>query len=176
MAEFKISGTLTQEDISGTLSTAPKTISGSQSVGLVGGVRSVNNTYPDLTGNVDVTHDSTRGKNDNPDFQHLTNSERFEGVLATGNAVLPTVKDVADNLELIGTNFTISLNFVETYSSDFFNEVDFKIVSIETNPNQLIVILVNNVAYTIGGTISRFDKVTITPLLTGYVILNCKVV
>ena len=138
---------------------------------IVGGQRGHSITIP-----IPPRHDYLRDKNGNLDFQHLTNSERFEGGLATGNTILPTVKDVADNLELIGTNFTISLNFVEPYSENFFNEVDFKIVIIETNPTQSITILVNNVAYTIGGTISKFDKVTITPSLTGYVILNCEVV
>lgn len=44
-------------------------------------------------------HDYLRDKNGNLDYQHLNNSERFEGGLATGNTTLNTVKKVADKAE-----------------------------------------------------------------------------
>lgn len=43
-----------------------------------------------------LRHSQLRLPNEDVNVQHLTNAEKTQGALATGNVILPTVKDVAD--------------------------------------------------------------------------------
>ena len=43
---------------------------------------------------------------------YVTNAEKTQGALATGNNVLSTVKDVADKLEILNYNKIIDLDYV----------------------------------------------------------------
>ena len=64
-------------------------------------------------------------------IQHLTNAEKTQGALATGNAVLPTVKDVADRADRLLVDFTVPINTTSIIFDRDKNGVLFSDLNIE---------------------------------------------
>lgn len=88
----------------------------------------------ELIGNKTLTQLGIEPKRGDDDF-YLTNAEKTQGALATGNSELPTVKDVADRADRLLVDFTVptdrlSVDFVATDSGVLFSDLSIRAVTV----------------------------------------------